>query len=50
LTANKKVDINMHKILGIQDITFGPEDGHVILLLRFSKADQMGKGASIKIS
>jgi integrase len=48
ITSSGKNDINVHKVLGIGDIQRS-QNGLVIMRLRFSKADQTGKGATITL-
>ena len=49
ITSTGKGDVTIHKVLSIHDIRWS-DDGHLVLHLRFSKADQLGRGATIKVA
>jgi hypothetical protein len=49
ITAAGKSDVGVNKIVGINDIAFVDDGKAVLIHVRFSKADQLGKGATIKL-
>jgi len=49
LAVAKQNSVDVSKVVGIQDITFEAEDKALLVLVRFSKTDQLGRGVTLRL-